>query len=140
MHRDEIDLENGHSNFGKVGQFNDACGCHREPKPRIPVEHPETIQMRIDLITEETQELAQALSDNDVVEVADALADLLYVVYGAAHTFGIDIQPIFDEVHRSNMAKVGADGKVIRRSDGKILKPEGWTPPNVKGEIEKQMV
>lgn len=126
------------TNSDKVLEFNEACGCHREAKPRIPVEYPDVCQMRLDLITEETQELAQALSNNDIVEVADALADLLYVVYGAAHTFGLDIQPIFDEVHRSNMAKVGPDGKVLRREDGKILKPEGWTKPAVRAFVEMQ--
>lgn len=125
------------SNFEKVGQFNDACGCHREAKPNgVPIG---VAQMRYELIREELEEYKTALVKNDVVGIADALADLLYVVYGAAHTHGIDIQPVFDEVHRSNMAKVGPDGKVIRRADGKILKPEGWTKPDIAGVLAQQM-
>lgn len=124
------------TNFDKVGEFNDACGCHRESKPAIPPK--EVWLMRIRLINEEAAELCDACIEEDIVEVADALADLLYVVYGAAHTFGLDIQPIFDEVHRSNMAKVGPDGKVKRREDGKILKPDGWKPPAIRAFVEMQ--
>ncbi len=124
------------SNFEKVGQFNDACDCHREKEPGMPPA--EVVRMRLKLIQEEADEIADACAEEDLVEVADGLADLLYVVYGMAHTFGIDIQPVFDEVHRSNMAKVGTDGKVTKREDGKILKPPGWTPPNVYGVLKAQ--
>lgn len=123
------------SNFEKVGQFNDACDCHREPEIGMPPA--EVVRMRLALITEELDELVDACAAGDIVEIADALADLEYVVLGAGHTFGLPSQAVFDEVHRSNMAKVGPGGKVIKREDGKILKPAHWTPPDVAGVLAK---
>lgn len=93
--------------------------------------------MRLDLIQEEASELAEAIHANDIVEVADALADLVYVAYGAALEFGIDLDAVIAEVHRSNMAKLGPNGQVIYREDGKVLKPEGWTPPNIRSVLER---
>lgn len=88
----------------------------------------EVQRMRRRLITEELCELDEAVADKDLVETADALADLLYVTYGYAITLGIDIDAVFAAVHASNMAKAPG-GVVIRREDGKVLKPEGWEPP-----------
>ena len=90
-----------------------------------------TAAMRRTLVSEEAAELERAIDDGDLIAVADALADLLYVTYGMAITFGIDIRPVFAEVHRSNMAKVGGP----TRGDGKILKPEGWQSPDIAGAI-----
>jgi len=81
------------------------------------------------------KELDVAIADNDPVEVADALTDLLYVIYGMGHSFGLDLQKCFDEVHRSNMSKLDEDGKPIYREDGKILKGPSYTPPNLKDII-----
>lgn len=86
--------------------------------------------LRIRLIEEELEEFAKAALDADLVGIADALADLLYVVYGAACAYGIDIQPIFNAVHESNMAKFGPGS--YKREDGKWIKPPDWQPPNLK--------
>lgn len=86
-------------------------------------------ELRIRLIEEEAAEFAVAARSGDVVGTIDALCDLLYVTYGAAVALGVDIKPFFDEVHRSNMAKVGG----ARRADGKWLKPAGWQPPDLAG-------
>jgi hypothetical protein len=83
------------------------------------------------LLDEEVQELRDAIAANDLVGVADALADVLYVAYQAAASYGIPIDDVFAEVHRSNLTKVGPDGEVERRADGKTLKPAGYSPPNL---------
>lgn len=90
--------------------------------------------LRIDLIQEELNELQDAAMDRDVVGVADALGDLLYVVYGAACTFGIDLEPVFDEIHRSNMTKSGGH----RRADGKWIKPADYSPPDLVRVLNAQ--
>ena len=97
-------------------------------KPSIP--EPHIAQLRANLIEEELREFQEAAYDNDLVEIADALADLLYVVYGTAVSYGIDMEPVFAEVHRSNMSK--GDPEVVRASNGKILKSKNWTAPNLK--------
>jgi predicted HAD superfamily Cof-like phosphohydrolase len=91
----------------------------------------EEVDLRMALILEEVEELAQAMTDGDVVEVADALADIVYVIYGTALHYGIDLDAVVAEVHRSNMSKLGADGKPLKRLDGKVLKPDTYFPPNV---------
>lgn len=89
-------------------------------------------ELRIDLIWEETKETCDAIERGDLVEAIDGLCDVIVVVLGTAVEFGIDLQPFWDEVHRTNMAKVG--GPV--REDGKRLKPEGWEPPDIAGILE----
>ena len=84
-------------------------------------------ELRIRLIEEEAAEFAVAARAGDVVGAIDALCDLIYVTYGAAVSLGVDLEPFFDEVHRSNMAKVGG----TRRPDGKWMKPPGWQPPDL---------
>ena len=88
-------------------------------------------QLRLDLIDEEVGELHEAVDAGDIVKVADALADIVYVVYGAADTWGIPLDAVVAEVHRSNMTKLGEDGKAIRREDGKVLKGPHYAPPNI---------
>lgn len=90
-----------------------------------------TDRLRLDLILEELCELETALDEEDLIEVADALADLTYVVYGAALTYGIDLDRVIAEVHRSNMTKLGADGRPVMRADGKVLKGPGYEPPRI---------
>jgi len=102
------------------------------PDTRVPEK-----QLRIDLIAEEFEELQEALAADDVVETADALADLLYVVMGAALTFGVPIDEVVDEVHRSNLSKLGEDGQPIRREDGKILKGPDFFTPDIAGVLER---
>ena len=82
----------------------------------------EEVDLRIDLIREELNELEEACDKGTLVDVADALADILYVTYGAGHTFGIDLDKCFAEVQRSNMSKLGEDGKPMYRKDGKVMK------------------
>jgi predicted HAD superfamily Cof-like phosphohydrolase len=93
-------------------------------------------ELRVKLIREESKEICDAIEAGDLVEAIDGVCDLLYVTIGAAVEFGVDIEPIFDEVHRSNMAKLGGP----TREDGKTLKPEGWRPPDIAGQIDKQRV
>lgn len=102
-------------------------------KPNLPDQVVSTL--RLALILEEYTELRESVDKKDIVGVADALGDLLYVVYGAAVTFGIDLEPVFNEIHRSNMTKEGAQA----REDGKILKGPNYTPPNLKPILDAQM-
>jgi len=90
----------------------------------------------VDLILEEFKELMVAFTNRDIVEIADACADLKWVIEGLEHTLQIPQQAVWDEVARSNLSKISSTGKVIKREDGKVLKPEGWTPPNIKEIIK----
>mgnify|MGYP003123289380 CR=1 FL=1 len=102
------------TNFNKVWQFMHSFGQETLMKPTLP--DVDLAELRLDLIQEEVDELAQAIIDQDIVEIADALTDILYVTYGAGHAFGIDLDTCFTEVHRSNMSKLGIDGKPIYRT------------------------
>jgi predicted HAD superfamily Cof-like phosphohydrolase len=97
---------------------------------------PKTRDLRIALIKEELGELEEAGDKQDLTKIADAIADLLYVVYGTAVSYGIDIEPIFQEVHRSNMSK--GDPEIVRASNGKILKSKNWTPPDLEPILKAQ--
>jgi len=118
------------SNFELVGDFMESFGqeVHNEPTLRDS----RIQQLRYDLIDEELEELKMAFDNDDIVEIADALTDLLYVVYGAGHAFGIDLDECFLEVHDSNMSKLGEDGRPIYRDDGKVLKGPEYFAPNLK--------
>lgn len=119
------------TNFERVREFMEVFGQEVKNKPEWP--EAETMELRIDLIEEELGELRNAIIDGDgtLIDVADALSDLLYVVYGAGHSFGIDLDKCFEEVHSSNMSKLGEDGKPIYREDGKVLKGESFREPNL---------
>ena len=127
-----------HTNANKVKQFMEAFGQEVKDKPEWPDE--DTVNLRVDLIEEEYDELKQAVYSHDgsMTDVADALSDILYVVYGMAHSFGIDIDECFREVHVSNMSKLDENGKPIYREDGKVVKGPNYKPPNLdqytKGE------
>ena len=99
------------SNFLKVKKFMDTYGQEVKFKAEFPNEN--IVNLRLNLIEEELQELQEAIKQEDLLEVADALTDILYVTYGAGHAFGIDLDNCFDEVQKSNMSKLGADGKPI---------------------------
>lgn len=88
--------------------------------------------MRRDILSEEFSEYLQAEKDDDLIEIADALADIIYVALGTAVAYGIPMDRVFDEVHRSNMSKLDRDGNVVRRDDGKILKSCEWSPPQIE--------
>ena len=119
------------SNFEKVGDFMEAFGQSVEMEPTWPDFN--TRELRIELIQEELEELSDAVADRDMIQIADALTDLLYVVYGAGHSFGIDLDECFEEVHRSNMSKLGENGRPIHREDGKVLKGPGYFEPDLEG-------
>ena len=119
------------TNFERVKEFMDSFGQEVKSKPEWP--NDETMELRIDLIEEELGELKDAIIDGDgtLVDVADALSDLLYVVYGAGHSFGIDLDKCFAEVHRSNMSKLDDDGLPFYREDGKVLKGPNFSEPDL---------
>ena len=121
------------TNFEKVKTFMKAFGQEVKNKPNFPDE--EVVELRLNLINEEFIELVNATQENSLVDIADALSDLLYVVYGAGHTFGLDLDKCFEEVHRSNMSKLGEDGNPIYRKDGKILKGTNFREPDLKGVL-----
>lgn len=120
------------TNFEKVAEFM-KCGDQEVKKsPEFPAEAVQ--QLRLKLIFEEVDELVDASEDKDIVEIADALTDILYVVYGMGHAYGIDLDRCFKEVHRSNMTKV-VEGKLMRNEAGKVLKPDTYEPPNLQGVL-----
>lgn len=106
-------------------------------------DHPKEISeteaaLRIHLMEEELREVITAMAFEDLSAVAKELADLLYVVYGTAVSYGLDMEPIFAEVHRSNLTKMPKDGIILRREDGKVMKPDTYTPVDLKPIIEQQ--
>ena len=117
------------TNFEMVGNFMETFGQEVKEKPEFP--NNDTIVLRLQLIEEELQELREAIGNADIVEVADALTDILYVTYGAGHAFGIDLDKCFAEVQSSNMSKLGEDGKPIYRDDGKVLKGKNYFEPKL---------
>ena len=116
------------SNFDMVEDFMNAFGQDVEKTTGWT----NVAELRYELIREELEEMREALDSKDMVGIADALSDLLYVVYGAGHSFGINLDACFNEVHRSNMSKLGADGKPIYREDGKVLKGPDYSEPDLK--------
>ena len=118
------------SNFDDVKNFMNIYEQEVKTKPSFPSE--KIVQLRYDLIKEELDELSVAIKDKDIVEVADALTDLLYVVYGAGHSFGIDLDKCFAEVQRSNLSKLNIDGKPIYNENGKVMKGPNYSKPNLK--------
>ena len=118
------------SNFNKVKTFMNTYGQEVKDKASFPEN--KIVQLRIDLIEEELNELKEAVKNNDILEVADALTDILYVTYGAGHSFGVDLDKCFDEVQRSNMSKLGVDGKPIYNDSGKVMKGPDYFAPDLK--------
>ena len=117
------------SNFESVGDFLEAFGQEVLEIPTLPDFN--LAELRLDLINEEVQELKDGIDKGSMLEIADALTDILYVVYGAGHAFGIDLDECFFEVHRSNMTKLGPDGRPIYRDDGKVMKGENYSQPDL---------
>ena len=122
------------SNFNKVKTFMKTYGQDVKEKALFPEDI--IVQLRVDLIEEELNELKEAIKNNDIVEVADALTDILYVTYGAGHSFGVDLDKCFDEVQRSNMSKLGEDGNPIYNDSGKVMKGPNYSAPDLKKIIE----
>jgi predicted HAD superfamily Cof-like phosphohydrolase len=118
--------------YSDVMEFHKAFNCHIGTSPSFP---PNDIrELRDKLEDEETRELDDADAFDNLPEVADAITDLIYVLIGRAISYGIDLRPIWDEVHKSNMNKLGGG----KRADGKHLKPEGWKPPDIENLLKAQ--
>ena len=117
------------SNFSKVGTFMKTFGQEVKTKPSFSTD--KINKLRLDLIKEELEELTEAMNNKDLLEVADALTDILYVTYGAGHAFGINLDKCFDEVQRSNMSKLGKDGKPIYNESGKVMKGPDYFKPDL---------
>jgi len=117
------------SNFNKVGTFMKTFGQEVKTKPSFSSD--KINKLRIDLIKEELDELQEAMENNDLLEVADALTDILYVTYGAGHAFGIDLDKCFDEVQNSNISKLGENGEPIYNESGKVMKGPNYFKPDL---------
>ena len=117
------------SNFSKVGIFMKTFG--QDVKNKASFSTDKINKLRIDLIKEELDELTEAMKNKDLLEVADALTDILYVTYGAGHAFGIDLDKCFDEVQNSNMSKLDEDGKPIYNDSGKVMKGPNYFKPDL---------
>ena len=117
------------SNFNKVGTFMKTFGQEVKANPSFSSD--KINKLRIDLIKEELEELTDAMNNKDLLEVADALTDILYVTYGAGHAFGIDLDKCFDEVQNSNMSKLGENGEPIYNESGKVMKGPNYFKPNL---------
>ena len=117
------------SNFNKVKTFMETFGQEVKTKPSFSSD--KINSLRYDLIKEELEELKEAIENKDLLEVADALTDILYVTYGAGHAFGIDLDKCFEEVQKSNMSKLGEDNKPIYNDSGKVMKGPKYFKPDL---------
>ena len=117
------------SNFQSVKKFMQTFGQEVKDKTEFPDK--KIVQLRYDLIKEELEEFNEAIKDKDLTEIADALTDILYVTYGAGHAFGIDLDECFNEVQKSNMSKIGVNGKPIYNESGKVMKGQNYFKPDL---------
>ena len=117
------------SNFSKVGVFMKTFGQEVKNKPSFSTD--KINKLRLDLIKEELSELIEAMNNKDLLEVADALTDILYVTYGAGHAFGINLDKCFVEVQNSNMSKLDDKGKPIYNEHGKVMKGPNYFKPDL---------
>ena len=122
------------SNFEDVKFFMKTYGQEIKNKAIFPEDN--IVKLRYDLIKEELDELKKAIIQKDLIEIADALTDILYVTYGAGHAFGIDLDKCFAEVQRSNMSKLDVNGRPIFNENGKVMKGPNYIKPNLKKFIE----
>jgi predicted HAD superfamily Cof-like phosphohydrolase len=121
-----------------VAEFHDSFGLPVRKSPGAEIDH-HLARLRIDLLEEEVSEFVTASQKEDLVGIADALADIAYVIYGTALTYGIDLDSVLREVHRSNMSKLGGDGKPLLRDDGKVIKSERYFPPDISSVLSLQV-
>ena len=117
------------TNFDKVGIFMKTFGQEVKTKPSFSTD--KINKLRLDLIKEELTELTEAMNNKDLLEVADALTDILYVTYGAGHAFGINLDKCFEEVQNSNMSKLDESGKPIYNEHGKVMKGPNYFKPDL---------
>ena len=122
------------TNFEKVGNFMKTFGQEVKEKPSLSSD--KINKLRLDLIEEELGELKAAMKSSDLLEVADALTDILYVTYGAGHAFGINLDKCFEEVQNSNMSKLNNDGKPIFNENGKVMKGPKYFKPDLRKFIK----
>ena len=122
------------TNFESVRKFMETFGQEIKEKASFPNE--KTTSLRYELIKEELDELKVAIDNKDIKEVADALTDILYVTYGAGHSFGINLDKCFEEVQNSNMSKLGVDGKPIYNEKGKVMKGPNYFKPDLGKHVE----
>lgn len=129
--------------FDQVWEFQESYGLPSSRIPSLPSyrddEGRNLRDLRKRLLEEEYNEYLEGEENNDLVEIADALGDIMYIAYGTGITYGLPMDEIFNEIHRSNMSKLGADGKPIRREDGKLLKGPNFSPPDIAGIIAKHI-
>ena len=121
----------------KVKEFMVAFGQEVQEYPNLPPE--EVVDLRLDLINEEVGELCEAVERDDMTEIADALTDILYFTYGMGAALGIDLDKCFEEVQRSNMSKLGEDGKPMYREDGKLMKGPNYSPPDLTSVLNESL-
>lgn len=124
-----------YSNYNKVKEFHETYGAYISEESKLP--DPSIRELRKSLLQEEFDEYIKAEEENDLVEIADALGDMMYIIYGTAISYGIPLDDIFNEIHSSNMSKLGEDGKPIRREDGKILKGPHFFQPDIAKFLKK---
>lgn len=117
-----------------VKEFQEAFGQRVGDHPFLPGSHERDLRVR--LMKEEYKEYKKAEAANDIVNIAAELADIIYIACGTAVSYGIPLNEVFEEIHRANMSKL-IDGKILRREDGKIQKPEGWKPADIEGILKK---
>lgn len=137
--RRDIDRDKGRTateHTRNVAEFHRTFGQPVETTPRLVDE--KTATLRRDLLEEEFKEYVKAVDEDNLVEIADALGDIIYIAVGSALTYGIDLDAILREIHRSNMSKLGPDGKPIYRWDGKVLKPATYSPANIQSVFDAQ--
>ncbi len=120
-----------------VAQFHRAFNLPMRQLPSTEIDHA-LARLRVALLEEEVAEFVAASEKGDLIGITDALADIVYVVYGTALTYGIDLDSALQEVHRSNMSKLGRDGRPLIRDDGKVLKSERYFPPDIAAVLSGQ--
>lgn len=123
--------------MGAVVDFHEAFGLPRRETPSADISD-ELADLRIDLLIEEVDELEVAVKAGDLLSIAQELADIVYIAYGTALTYGIDLDRVLAEVHRANMSKLDDQGKPIKRADGKVLKSDRYRPPDIQGVLNQQ--
>lgn len=123
----------------KVKEFTKAFYCYCAEKTELPSDI-SLRDVRIKLLKEEFEEYLKGEDENDLVQIADALGDMLYIIFGTAIAYGLNLKPIFEEIHNSNMTKLDDNGKPIFREDGKVLKSKNYRPPNIAKIIMQQIV
>lgn len=122
-----------HTPLAIVREFHERFGVPVVDSPKLP--DLDRALLRYQLITEEYEEFREASANRNLIEVADSLADMVYVIYGTALEYGIDLDRVLDEVHRSNMSKVWSDGSIHYRGDGKVLKPPTYSKADIAGVL-----